>query len=246
MRISRRVYLTASGRMGCSLSRAEDCNAYAVDCGGPVLLIDSGVGGAGSITANLKQDGVDLARVEALLLTHGHLDHSGGAAALHRELGVPVWCSLETAQALEAGDEAAISLAAAKQAGVYPESLRLESCPVARKLQESSEPIRIGDVTLQVLRTPGHSHDMLTYLIETDEGLLAFVGDTVFHNGRVLLSPNWDCDPLDCAASLRKLAALPIDGLYPGHSIWSVREGRRQVEAALPYVDRLLVPPNLF
>ena len=34
MRLSRAVYLMASGRAGCFLTHSADCNAYAIDCGG--------------------------------------------------------------------------------------------------------------------------------------------------------------------------------------------------------------------
>ncbi|MCZ3096446.1 MBL fold metallo-hydrolase, partial [Acinetobacter baumannii] len=39
------------------------------------------------IQAALKEQGVTL---EKILLTHGHLDHCAGAAALSREFGVPI------------------------------------------------------------------------------------------------------------------------------------------------------------
>ena len=80
MRLSDRVFLTLSGDSGCSLSHPSDCNAYAVDCGGEVVLIDAGVGvGTEEALNNLEKDGVAAARISTLLLTHGHLDHSGGA-----------------------------------------------------------------------------------------------------------------------------------------------------------------------
>jgi glyoxylase-like metal-dependent hydrolase (beta-lactamase superfamily II) len=208
------------------------------------VLVDSGTGGSSAVRDSLAADGIDPASLHALLLTHGHLDHAGGAAALHRDIGVPVWCSPETAAAIEAGDEEAMSLAAAKRAGVYKDDVRFQACPVARQLDDG-ETIPLGDSSLRVIRTPGHSHDMLTFLFETPDGLLAFPGDTVFHNGRVLMSATWDCQPLAYAASIRKLASLDIDGLYPGHSIWSVRNGAEQVRLCLPFLDRLLMPPNL-
>jgi hydroxyacylglutathione hydrolase len=245
MRISERVYLTASGRAGCSLSHPSDCNAYAVDCCGPLLLIDSGVGvQTRDLWSQLVADGADPAKLHALLLTHGHLDHSGGASEIHAQSGVPVWASSETADALELADEEAISLGEAKRAGIYDESFCFRSCPVARRL-EGEERLSVGDATVRVIRTPGHSRDMISYLFETPDGVLAFTGDTVFHGGRVLISTMWDCHPPDYAASLRKLAACRIDGFYPGHSIWSVRDGSEQISLTIPYLDKGLLPPNL-
>ena len=78
MKIADGVHLVASGRLGVSLKHPLDCNAYAVRCGGQYWLIDSGVGiETGLILAQLPEQAIG-----GLLLTHYHLDHSGGAAGL--------------------------------------------------------------------------------------------------------------------------------------------------------------------
>ena len=246
MQISSRVYLIASGHAGCSLTHPNDCNAYAVRCGSRYFLIDAGVGVRTELLRDgLKQDGICVEAIEALLLTHGHLDHSGGAYSLHQSSGMPVFASVETARALETGDEEAISLALAKRSGVYESSFQFLACPVSRKLN-GGENWTAGDCQITALRTPGHARDMLTYIVDSPEGVLAFPGDTVFHDGKVLLSGTWDCDPAACDTSLRALAALNIDGLYPGHGIWTVHEGKRHLRTSMGFLDRLLLPPNLF
>jgi len=45
--------------------------------------------------------------------------------------------------------------------------------------------------------------------------------------------------------TLRRLAALEFDGFYPGHLIWSEQRGRRHLDKAREYLDRLLLPPNI-
>lgn len=244
MRISDRVYLALSGESGCSLSHPNDCNSYAVHCGDQVVLIDAGVGiDSQALIGNLARDGVPPGEISTLLLTHAHLDHAGGARDIHDALGVPVMASERTAAALEAGDEQAISLAAAKKAGIYDEAIQFRSCPVSRKLTEG-ESLAVGDCIVQVIGTPGHSDDSTTYLFHTPSAVLAFVGDAVFHGGRIILQDTYDCRPAEYAATLRKLAALPIDALFPGHGIWSLNGGASQIRKSLPYLDRLLLPPN--
>jgi hydroxyacylglutathione hydrolase len=245
MRLTERVFLTLSGDSGCSLSHSNDCNAYAVACDGEVLLIDAGVGiNTQLLLETLAADGIRTEQISTLLLTHGHLDHSGGAYWLHEKLGVEVVTSRETAAALETGDEDAISLRAAKRVGIYDTSISFHACPVARRL-EGGEVWKVGDTTIHALRTPGHSEDMLTFLLQTPSELLAFTGDTVFHGGRIALQDIPDCRPSDYARSLRELAALPIEGLFPGHGIWSLRRGSAQLQSSLHYLDRLLLPPNV-
>jgi len=245
MQISSRVYLAASGHLGCSFSHPNDCNVYAVRCGSSYFLVDAGVGlGTDHILLELERDKIEQACIQVILLTHGHLDHSGGASFLHQALQKPVWASRQTAEAIERADEEAISLAAAKSAGIYGPEVRLSSCPVERVLEDRCS-FDAGDCRITPIHTPGHSHDMLSYLIESPDGMLLFSGDTVFHGGKILISDTWDCDPHAYAESLRSLGEFKIDGLYPGHGIWSVSDGSRHIEQSLRFVRQLLLPPNL-
>ncbi len=75
--------------------------------------------------------------------------------------------------------------------------------------------IRLGDVRLEVLHTPGHTEGSVS-LLSRDEGLL-FSGDTLFPGGwgRVDLPGG---DEAAMAGSLARLAALPDDlRVLPGH-----------------------------
>ena len=241
MRLSDRVFLTLSGDSGCSLSHPSDCNTYAVDCGGEVVLIDAGVGvGTEEVLNNLEKDGVAAARISTLVLTHGHLDHAGGARWLKDRLRVRVVSSAETAAVMRLGDEEAISLEAAKRAGVYEPDMHLQSCAVDVALR-GGEHWGVGDVIFHAVRSPGHSRDMMSYLVQTPESLLAFTGDTVFHGGTVAIQDTPDCIPAEYSHSLRALATWPIEGFFPGHGIWSIKRGAKQIRASLPYLDRFAV-----
>ena len=245
MQIADGVFLIASGHLGVSMTNALDCNAYAVRCGTEYVLIDAGAGvEAERIVATLSADAIPADRVRALLLTHYHLDHAGGAAALHRRLGVEVWAGPETAAALEKGDEEAISLGPAKRAGVYPSDISFEACPVARILKPGLE-IEVGDTRIIPIATPGHSRDMTCFLLRQPTRTLLFPGDTVFHGGRIVLQETHDCDVPSYARSLRTLASLEFDMLFPGHGLWSLSEGSRHLQAACAHLDRLQLPPNL-
>ena len=221
MRISSRVHLVASGKLGCSLTHPADCNVYAVSCGSAYILVDTGAGLETSrIPEELVRDGIDPARIEAMLLTHAHLDHSGGASFLHKNLGIPVYASAEAAVALEMADEEAISLSAAHRAGIYGADVRWNKCPVKRVLT-NRDSFRVGDSVIRPIATPGHSRDMLSYLVESSDSSLLFPGDTVFYGGKILLQATWDCDLQAYIDSIRRLGELRVDGLYPGHGIWS-------------------------
>jgi glyoxylase-like metal-dependent hydrolase (beta-lactamase superfamily II) len=245
MRLADGIFLVGSGNLGVSMTHALDCNAYALRCGDEYVLIDSGAGmETERILDVLRVDGIPADRVRHLLLTHYHLDHSGGAAALREALGLDVWAGSITASALEAGDEEAISLAAAKRAGVYPPSVKFAACPVARVLQPG-ETIAIGDTTILPIAAPGHSRDMLCFLVRQPGRTLLFSGDVIFYGGRIVLQDVPDCDVPAYFSTLRILADLDFDMMFPGHGLWSLADGRRHVRDAMSFVNRLLLPPNL-
>jgi hydroxyacylglutathione hydrolase len=245
MKIAPRVFLAASGTLGISLTHDNDCNAYAVRCGSKYLLIDCGAGlQPETIAQNLDADRVRPGCIERLLLTHYHLDHCGGAHWFRENFGATVSASALTAQALESGDEAAISLDTARKAGVYGADVHLEPCKVDEVIHHGQR-LTFSDTVVEVLATPGHSRDMLSFLVRTPEQVMLFSGDTVFFDGRVLLSNTPDCDVPALCNSIRLLAEQEFDGFYPGHHLWSIRGGRRHVENALSWITRLLLPPSL-
>jgi len=86
---------------------------------------------------------------------------------------------------------------------------------------------------------------MISFIVRHGGRRDLFCGDTVFHGGRILVQDVADCDVPAYSRSLRRLAALATDGLYPGHLNWSERRGHRHLEKAREYLDRLLLPPNI-
>jgi len=245
MKIADDVHLIASGSAGALYTHPLDCNAYAIRCGEEYVLIDSGVGVESErIARMIADDGIQPEQVCHLLLTHYHLDHAGGAAWMREHFQLTVSASPETSQALQTADEEAISLGAAKRACVYPADFPFRACPVDRVLQGGDQ-WTLGDTQFQAIRTPRHSRDMVSYLVRKPDRLLLFCGDTIFHGGKILLSDTHDCDVQAYTRSLRTLAKFRIDSLFPGHMLWVVRDAYSHIQAALNFVNQLLLPPNL-
>ncbi len=144
--------------------------------------------------------------VEKVLLTHGHIDHAGGAAELAARLKVPV----EGPQREDAYWLAQL-----------PNQSRMFGFPEAgaftpdRWLEEGDR-VRVGDEELQVLHTPGHTPGHICYFHRPSK--LALVGDVIFAGsiGRTDF-PRGDYDTL--IASIRdKLWPLGNDVEFiPGH-----------------------------
>ena len=106
--------------------------------------------------------------VEKLLLTHGHIDHAGGAGELATQLGVPIegpqreesfWIDQLVAQARSFG---------------FPP---VQAFTPNRWLNDG-DTVTVGKETLQVLHTPGHTPGHVVFFHAPSK--LALVGDVLF------------------------------------------------------------------
>ncbi len=73
-------------------------NGLLVEADGTRILADCGFA-LSSTLARLARRDIDPASLSAILITHEHDDHVGGAARLARKFGVPVWLTHGTLQA---------------------------------------------------------------------------------------------------------------------------------------------------
>lgn len=141
--------------------------------------------------------------VEYILLTHGHLDHIGAVDELRDAFGAKVGIHANDANMLTDGQ---------KNLSTYMGS-SLEMKP-ADFLLEDGQTITIGQITITVLTTPGHTLGGVCFL--TAEGLLS--GDTLFAGsiGRTDF-PGGSLEQLLDGIE-EKLMVLPEETrVYPGH-----------------------------
>ncbi len=73
-----RITVLAENTAGKVSLLAEHGLAYWIEHGGKRILLDTGQGGV--IAANASELGISLNELDALILSHGHYDHTGGAA----------------------------------------------------------------------------------------------------------------------------------------------------------------------
>ena len=126
-----------------------------VDPGGDLDRVQEGIAQAG-------------VTIEKILLTHGHIDHAGGAAALKEKLAVPIEGPQRAdAFLLEHLAETGRSYGIAGARDVTPD----------RWLQEGDE-VSVGGLAFQVLHCPGHSPGSVVFYDEADRFCL--MGDVLF------------------------------------------------------------------
>jgi glyoxylase-like metal-dependent hydrolase (beta-lactamase superfamily II) len=206
-----------------------------------MVLFDTGAGREPAVLARCLEDAALPSPVAAIVLTHAHADHSGGAAFLHRALGAPVFAGRATAAIVGAGDEAAMSLDRARQAGIYTREYRFDPCPEITPLQDGAT-IDFGNVSVSAVATPGHCADHMSFLVATSAWRGLVVGDALFAGGTVTLQNIWDCSVPDTCSSIRQLAKRPFDCFLPGHGPFELEDGQSHVGAAIQRLDKLLCP----
>ena len=131
------------------------------------VIIDPG-GDVPRILAGIEQTGMT---VERILLTHGHMDHAGGAAELQDALGGPEKVKIEGPHKADAFLLADLE----KQGAKYG----IEAKPVTPdRWLEEGETVEIADWPFQVLHCPGHTPGHVVF-VNTEIGF-AIVGDVLF------------------------------------------------------------------
>lgn len=247
MKLTDRISIVGSGALGFGLTDPFDCHVYLIDGGDELAIVDTGSGfGIDMIIDNVRRDGYDPGRVAHLILTHAHGDHAGGASRMLAALpGTPaVYLSREKAEALRTGDDVAVSIDIARTIGIYPPDYTLEPCRVDVELSEGSR-IQVGDLSIEVIETPGHADGHVSLLFEEAGKRQLIVGDVVFFGGKILLQAIHDCRLDRMISSLRKLRGLEIDGLFPGHLTFALSAGQQHIERANQVLDKLLIPEQM-
>ena len=155
---------------------------------------------AGRIISAVEDNGLELSMI---LITHAHHDHTGALDRLYQRFNVPVY------------------MHPADRGG--PPQL-FYSGDVPTQDISDGDTLSLGDISIKVLNTPGHSMGSCVFLAEDN----MFSGDTLFAGscGRVDF---YGGDASMMMESLKRLAALPGDyGVYPGHMGFSTLERERK------------------
>lgn len=243
MRITDHIYLVGSRQLG--ISGPWDSHVYLIKGPEGLVLIDAGGGGTGEIIArNIEHEGFKLGDVAALLITHNHFDHSCGAAELREMTGCEVHLSGKSRELLEHGTGVEAGLDLAKEQGVYPADFQYRNCRVDRAVSDK-DLIETGGLKFRAIAIEGHSPDSICYMVEIDGRRNLFPGDVLFYGGVIGLI-NFPGSTMDgYRRDLDKLVCLGIEGLYPGHMLFTVTGGQAHIDAAVAECRRGSIPQTV-
>jgi hydroxyacylglutathione hydrolase len=230
MRIGDALAVVASLQFG--LSGPLDCHVYALRGTSGIVLIDAGAGTHNDqLLQNLSID-FSSSSVAALLITHCHMDHCGGAAEIRDRTGCKTVAPELCRETLQTADEGASGLRVAREQGIYPPELRLRPCPVDVTVTDG-ETFTVAGIEFTALHVRGHSSDAHCYLTRYQGRGWLFTGDVVFYGG-VLGVINAEGSGMEgYRADIGKLAGLNVDGLFPGHGLFTLSGGQRHLDCAI-------------
>jgi len=141
----------------------QNCSLVWCTATGKGAVIDPG-GETGRLKQAIAQQGFTL---EKVLLTHGHLDHAGGAAALARDYGVPI-------EGPHTDDRFLLDSLGAQGRRF---GFAGENCAPSRWLRDG-DTVSVGAAAFGVRHCPGHTPGHVVFFHEAAR--IAFVGDVLF------------------------------------------------------------------
>ena len=174
-----------------SLQSGSNGNCIYVESRGVGLLLDAGISGRRA-QERLAEHGRDISAVDAVVISHDHVDHTGCMGIYNRKFGLPVYVTPET-------------LRAAARRRPLGKIGRIHHF-------EAGDTLRFGKVTVETIPTPHDAEDGVAFVVDDGRrrvGILTDLGhvfdglDAVVRSlDAIFLESNYDSDML-------------LDGSYP-------------------------------
>lgn len=144
--------------------------------------------------------------VKVILLTHYHEDHSGGAYLFKDKYNVEVFAPENSLEILANPREIP-----AYRKIVWGQPKPIKASPLKKKM-------KIDDIIIKVIETPGHSFDHVSILVERN----LFIGDLVTNvNPIIIMSEE---DSIEVITSLDKILKFKFNIACSGHGIWEKKD----------------------
>ena len=166
------------------LQSGSNGNCVYVETDGARLLFDAGISGSRA-KERLARHGRDVANVDAVLISHDHVDHSRSMGVYHRKFGLPIYATAKT-------------YAAASRYGLGEIE---DLCHFT-----AGEKLRFGDVMVETIATPHDAADGVVFVVDDGKHRLGVLTDLghVFADlegvigslDAVVLESNYDPDML--------------------------------------------------
>jgi len=197
------------------------------------ILVDSGYPeDRCHVLASLRFLGLDPAEARAVLVTHGHVDHTGSAAFFSESFGTPVLCSPAELAHVQGKEKHQVTLGQVLRRAWRPRVFRwmvhairagaLAAKPALGAMAWDAETLQALPGSPVAIPLPGHTPGNAAILFP-GAGAIA-VGDAFVSghpisriSGPQMLHAMYHTDPAEALASLRELAGVDAAVVLPGH-----------------------------
>ena len=185
-------------------------NVYLIDGGSEFILIDIGFEDSlDTIVDLLRKMDFNLSNCKMIIATHADADHIQGSAKARELLKTKIAAHPASVEPIETGDEI-VTYATIKAQGI---EIPMPKCKVDIVLNEGDK-IQVGDQTLEVWHTPGHTQGQLSFKM----GNLLFSGDNIYKDSCVgVIDAHHGSNIPDFITSLKRILADDSQFLLPSH-----------------------------
>lgn len=196
--------------MNVQARRRLGVNIYLIDGGSEYALIDVGfMDDLTDVLEMIRQMDFRLSDCKMVIASHADADHVQALARAREILKCKVAAHPKSVHAIESADEIATYARIDAQNIHIP----IQPCKIDLTIDEGDK-IQIGDRTLEVWSTPGHTEGQLSFRM----GDLLFSGDNIFRDGCVgVIDAHHGSNIVDYIKSLRRIQASDAKWLLPSH-----------------------------
>lgn len=142
----------------CSIASGSSGNCICVGTQESHLLVDAGISGK-RIESGLNSVGLKTSEMEAILVTHEHIDHIAGLGVLARRYGLPIYGTQGTLDAVRA----------VKSVGEIDQELMHPIVP--------EQEFQIGDMIVHPISISHDAADPVAYIMKTDDKKIGVITD---------------------------------------------------------------------
>jgi len=197
------------------------------------LLIDGGYpADRDLVLESIKGLGLDPADAKAMLITHGHVDHTGSAAYFSRTFGTPILCSPEELAHVQGKEKHQVTFGQVMIRAWRPRVFRwllhvikakaLQAEPSTRAEAWDEDRLRNLPGQPEAILLPGHTPGNVALLLPGAQAIA--VGDTFVsghpistQSGPQMLHRMYHSDPETALAAARSLNTVQANVILPGH-----------------------------